>query len=38
MQVKKTDIPLTIPMPDQALSILGIQRELPHKEFDPVFP
>ncbi len=38
MQIKKTDMPLTIPMPDQALSILDTQREIPHKEADPVFP
>lgn len=38
MQIKKTDLPLTIPMPDQALSILETQAEVPHKETDPVFP
>ncbi|MFN8395911.1 MAG: site-specific integrase [Bacteroidia bacterium] len=46
MQIKKTDLPLTIPMPDQAVLVPNFfgkhprnpSRGATHKETDPVFP
>lgn len=38
IQVKKTDMPLSIPLPEQAMRILDEQNQVEHKDSDPVFP
>jgi integrase len=38
LQVKKTDLPLSIPLPEQAKEILQGQKDKPHRDTDPIFP